>query len=67
MLTELVLLFASCQDGIAALPAGIPVLNGLELRPCNEATDSVPVPLLTDAGFGVTDSVAEEPFVFAEA
>ena len=26
-----------------------------------EATDSVPVPLLTEAGFGVTTSIVEDP------
>lgn len=67
LFATLVLLFAaaSCQDGIAALPAGIPVVKGLELRPCKDATDSVPAPVLTDAGFGVAPSVAADPFVFA--
>tara|TARA_R110002060_G_scaffold70855_1_gene79464 strand:- start:102 stop:359 length:258 start_codon:yes stop_codon:yes gene_type:complete len=55
---------AICHAGIAAFPAGAPVLKGL-LRPVvefwTEATDSVPVPLLTEAGFGVTTSVVEDP------
>lgn len=67
LFTALVLLFAaaSCQDGIAALPAGMPVLKGLELRPCRDATDSVPAPLLTDAGFAVAPSVVDDPLVLA--
>lgn len=44
---------------MAALPAGAPVLKGLAVRPWIEATDSVPVPLLTDAGFGETTSADE--------
>jgi len=51
---------AICHAGIAALPEGAPVLNGLEVR-CN-ANDSVPDPLLTEAGFGTAVSVDEVPF-----
>ena len=63
VLTELELLFAAaiCHAGIAAFPAGAPVLKGLAVRPWIEATDSVPVPLLTDAGLGVTPSADELP------
>jgi hypothetical protein len=61
--TELELLFpaANCHEGIAARPAGAPVLNGVPLRPCSDATDSVPAPLLTEAGLGVTPSPVELP------
>lgn len=68
MLTELVLLLAEaiCQAGIAALLGGAPVLKGVELRP-TDATASVPVPLLTDAGFGVIASAEDVPFVEGRA
>ena len=57
VLTELELLLVAtiCQTGMAALLAGTPVLNGVELRLWSEATASVPVPLLTEAGFGVNE------------
>jgi hypothetical protein len=56
---ELLLAAAICHAGIAALPGGIPAPKGLAARPENEAVASVPVALLTDAGFGVTPSVIE--------
>lgn len=63
VLAEPELLFAAaiCHAGIAAFPAGAPVLKGLAVRPWIEATDSVPIPLLTDAGFGATPSADEPP------
>ena len=48
----LLLAAAICQAGMAALPEGIPALNGLPLRPWSDATASVPAILLTDAGLG---------------
>jgi hypothetical protein len=48
---------AICQAGIAALPDGIPALNGLPLRPWSDATASVPAALLTDAGLGAVLSL----------
>ena len=62
----LLLAAAICQAGIAALPAGAPVLNGVELRLWTDATASVPVPLLTEAGFGVVVSADEPPLVLVE-
>ena len=61
--TELELLFAAaiCQAGMAAVRGGAPVLNGLEVRPWRDATDSVPAALLTEAGFGVIFSDNEVP------
>lgn len=65
VLTEFELLLAAdiCHEGIAALPAGAPVLNGVELRACTDATASVPVPLLTEAGFGALASADDAPLV----
>lgn len=54
---ELLLAAAICQAGIAALPEGIPALNGLPVRPWSEATASVPAALLTDAGLGAVLSL----------
>lgn len=48
---------AICQAGIAALPEGIPALNGLPLRPWRDATASVPAALVTDAGLGAVLSL----------
>ncbi len=59
MALELLLAAAICHAGIAALPGGIPALNGLALRPWREATASVPDALLTVAGFGTTLSLVE--------
>ena len=56
---ELLLATAICQAGIAALPCGIPAPKGLAARPESDAVASVPVALLTDAGFGVTTSPTE--------
>lgn len=53
-----------CHDGIAALPAGAPVLNGLAVRPWTDATASVAAPLLTVAGFGDTVSGVEFVLLF---
>jgi hypothetical protein len=66
-LTELELLLAAaiCQTGMAALLTGTPVLKGVELRLWSEATASVPVPLLMEAGFGVVASANELPLVLA--
>lgn len=66
VLTEVELLLAAaiCQAGIAALPDGAPVLKGVELRLWSDATASVPVPLLTEAGFGVVVSTDELPLTF---
>jgi hypothetical protein len=44
---------AICHAGIGARPVGTPALYGvLDPRPDSEAVDSVPLPLLTEAGFG---------------
>jgi hypothetical protein len=56
---ELLLAAAICQAGIAALPGGIPAPKGLAARPESDAVASVPVALLTDAGFGITPSLTE--------
>jgi len=68
VLTELELLLAAaiCHAGIVAFPGGAPVLKGVELRPWTDATASVPVPLLTEAGFGVVASADELPFKLVE-
>lgn len=42
---------------MAALPEGIPALNGLPVRPWWDATASVPAALLTDAGLGTVLSL----------
>jgi hypothetical protein len=42
---------------MAALPEGIPALNGLPVRPWRDATASVPAVLLTDAGLGAVLSL----------
>jgi hypothetical protein len=42
---------------MAALPEGIPALNGGPLRPWMDATASVPAALLTDAGLGAALSL----------
>lgn len=62
MVAAAVLLFAAaiCHAGIAALPGGVPVLNGLPLRPWREAIDSTPAPLLTVAGFGAAAAASTE-------
>jgi len=57
---------AICQAGIAALPTGAPVPNGVELRLCSEATASVVVPLLTEAGLAVVASAEELPLVMGD-
>jgi hypothetical protein len=63
---ELELLFAViCHAGIAAFPPGAPVLNGLGFLPWSEATDSVPAPLLTEAGFSTTGSGDDVPLRLA--
>ena len=62
LLTGLELFAAAiCHDGIAALPVGAPVLKGLELRAWRDAIASVPVELLTEAGFGVEVSLVVLP------
>lgn len=44
---------AICHAGMGARPVGTPALYGvLEPRPASDAVDSVPFPLLTEAGFG---------------
>lgn len=62
----LLLAAAICQAGIVAFPAGAPVLNSVELRLWTEATASVPVPLLIEAGFGVIVSADEPPVAAGE-
>jgi hypothetical protein len=42
------------------------VLNGVELRPWSDATASVPVPLLTEAGLGVLASADKLALVLVE-
>jgi hypothetical protein len=43
---------AICHAGMAALPDGMPALKGLPVLPRSEATASVPVAVLAEAGLG---------------